>query len=404
MKAVYSPHAQSHKLLRIRRMKGFSIVQVMVAAAMVGGLSLLITKLSKSMLFQSNHSREAATLTALKNEGPPILKDIPTWLARMRSSNSDLNTCIPASGAPTSCPNGTISDASVQAAFPGLKVVSMNLVDFLGSPLAGSESNPLYLDSYGATCTANNCRRFQVIGYFARQNATGNPGAIEFAYKIDSLRTNTESFQFRSELVRIPIGLNWTALSAQCPPVGQPSKTLFIGINADRSPICQAPPPGPSIPNSCPANNVLVPNGSGGVTCAPVPMPAMPAVPSLPWSCAANEVLKSNGSGGAICARPQISCRQLTSGLDGAPAIFCDASQGEFATGGGFSSKNLSNGYSCPGGTMDPTTGNAYPHDFGPTNDGLGVFANFFGYGGTPLVGGDTCGKVTVICCKAITP
>ncbi len=353
----------------------------MVALALAGLLMLSVSQIVSYINNASVQSKSTATLNFLKSQAISIQKDLPSWLEKLRLSNSLLANCIP-SGSVTlfSCPPGGVNDPQITALFSGQIITSVALVDFFQKPLTGTETSPLYLDISGSPCMTTSCQKFSLVGYMARENTSGNPGSIEFAYKIVTFKTQVNEVPTKEVIVRIPVGKNWTDMSGQCPPAGFPKRTLMTGIDSNRIPICIEPPP---IPLSCPPNHILAPNGSGGLMCALIPL-------------------------------PKIVCTVRSSDLSGLgfPGATCQA--GEVLTGGGFKAHNpnvasetFSNcikTYKTPTAVTSETIG--WPDSMEPIGNQLWV--NFWRGQVEPKADGvgntvheyDTCGISYAICCK----
>lgn len=284
------------------RKSGFSLVQVMIAATIAGGLAMAVSRIMVQMNEGGQRAKELATLATLRNQASPILLNLPKWLAKMRATQPSLATCIPVAPGPLyayACPNpvAAIADPEILALVaPGERILSMNLLDASGSALAGTEATPLFYDANGGPCAApaTNCV-FQTVGYFKRLKATGDPEEVTFYYKISRIPNMSKSVPMKPIVVSIAVGEAWkTAAVATTLPACAAGETLV----SDGTPggyTCVPLPTAPVLP-VCTTAEMLVGKSGGGFNCVARPL-------NLP-TCAVGQSLIAKADGTFKCGEP----------------------------------------------------------------------------------------------------
>jgi hypothetical protein len=262
----------------LKNAKGQSLVQVLVATAMLSIVTMGVVTVSQEMNKTNSRAQDSAVLASLRNRLSPVARDIPQWMGRMRSASGLISGCLPDGssaaykGGNFSCPSGinpASLDPQIKALANTLTVSSTPLVDLMGEALAGTEANPLYLDSNGRSCsggaTAGPCR-FVSVGYLIRTNSgtSGNPGAVRFAIRVSKNTNNpaTNNIALKPLYDTIEVGTEWSESPEQCPTgtfkVGYlsngkadcrdpfaaacSSDKVFMGYDSDKKPICLSVP------------------------------------------------------------------------------------------------------------------------------------------------------------------
>ncbi len=208
---------------------GFGLVQVLVAAALIAGLSLVVVQLGKSVGIQQRRSTDVGTLSNIQSKFVLSSDSIPAWITRQRSNSSLVDQCLPNDGRTPACP-GTQRSAlarhgDVLAGIGSAEIVSLPLVDVLGVPLAGSEGHPHFLGLAGVPCgTAIGGCTFQSTGFLVWENSPRGPTNVKFFVKVERnpFALQPEQTPFRARIFDMNVGDLWkqTDASSSC-AVGQ---------------------------------------------------------------------------------------------------------------------------------------------------------------------------------------
>lgn len=217
---------------------GFSIAQVMVAAALVAGLAATVAQLSNNANQASVKTRDASAIASIRAQVAAINQDQMTWLTAQKAAPGNLGACLIVSGSTYSCPAATtVSDTQLLAMRPPAGAISaMSLVSVSGQQLAGSPTAPQYYDANGialsaAVCPATNTNancRFRATGYMIRDVAATNvdPQNVTFVVKLEL--NPTLSTNGTMPFATVYDSINLATLWRQAPP---PCSAGFIGFD-----------------------------------------------------------------------------------------------------------------------------------------------------------------------------
>ena len=264
---------------RLIKKRGFSIVQVLIASAVVAGLALVVVQIAKTLNSSTQKTRDVSTVASLKNLSSTISQDLQSWLKVMRNNSltSPLMNCMPISLSGFDCPSADsppITDPQVTNALPTATVItSVAIVTPTGQQIAGPVSAPQYFDNNGGSCTGTNCR-YRAIGYFLREttDAHSDPGKTAFVIKYERNPTQTS----KGELVLAPtydtiiVNREWTETMPDC-------SSGYVAPSASGTKICYSvaacpQPPVVAVPQMFVGWNTSGPN-AGQAICVNVPIP-----------------------------------------------------------------------------------------------------------------------------------
>lgn len=352
MKTSRMRSSSFYKLHSSNPLYGFAMTEIIMALFAVGIAAFLIAGLMKQLSMLGNKSNQTGVVFEFRNKVNAISKNPEEWLNKMRAAYSDYASCIPDAASVSSnykCPNiyPNIKDEDSlleKAAGPHLHVASSPMIDLLGESLAGSLENPLYLDSNGRTCTAENpaatCPLIST-GFFLRSNnATDqNPGNVRFIVKLQrnlsALAKNPSLGVMKPEYLSIELGAAWSNSSRKTPkgtikvgyladgtprflnPLHSCSNgQIYIGSGADGSAICKNLP-------SCPSGQNASIGTDGNIECSSKTNPCptsqvflgfysgsgQPMCTGITSSCSAPSVqMGLSSEGNAICKEVPTSC------------------------------------------------------------------------------------------------
>lgn len=237
---------------------GFSMVQVIIAAGIVGGLGFTVAQLAKNSNEIAAKARDSATLAALRAQIVPITQDIPSWLTLLRTKD-------PAKSWAANClrdPNPVCPATEVvnDPAIPPGQISRAPLVNALGAPMSGG-ATPLRFDNTGSPCGAGGACRFEATGYIVRQAGE----VIQIALRIQRIAGPGEMPLQSTDVV--DIGTQWKDALPECKPgflaKDATGKTIcyrtalcagseiFGGWKADGSMNCVVPSPPPIAGKDC---------------------------------------------------------------------------------------------------------------------------------------------------------
>lgn len=175
---------------------GMSLMSVIVAIGLAGGLAYMISQLMLSSAKVSRSARITGSLIDLRSEFVLINKDPSFWLTKLRESSATKNIFAPCL---VNTPNPKYKCPSVDEKLfeldPELKKIagafhpaSTPLVDINGEKVAGTIKEPHYMDAEGKACDKNpdQCP-LQSTGFFFRESdsETKSPGTASFVIKIE---------------------------------------------------------------------------------------------------------------------------------------------------------------------------------------------------------------------------
>jgi len=302
---VVNSFVEKNKPASEKRNSGFSIIELVVVCAIVSILSLAIVSLTK---LSSQAMEQAEYKMAIVGESSNVFnlkKDTQSFLKKMRLK-SNISACIPYdpdNKLGRSCPvhnDKLFTDRLLTNKIFGNSVIdttkglsSIDLYDSSGKKIAGTDTNPLYLDRNGAAFNntiplAEQKLRalFKVTGYMTRENQAVNadPGAVNFYYKIEPNDDNKKAPSIRPIVEEISIGESWKTASAQMCPTGK----IQLGHTVSGEAICVDNKP------ACPANKIQAGyTDSGSPRCIEYK------------TCSSGEVALFNGS--------DVTCMQVSS-------------------------------------------------------------------------------------------
>ena len=201
---------------------GMSLMSVIVAIGLAGGLAYMISQLMLSSAKVSRSARITGSLIDLRSQFVLINKDPSFWLTKLRQSPTTKNIFAPCL---VNTPNPKYKCPSVDEKLfeldPELKKIagafhpaSTPLVDINGEKVAGTIKEPHYTDAAGKACDKNpdQCP-LQSIGFFFRESDsdTKSPGTASFVIKIEK----NPSFTLVSETpikptyISLFVGTSW---------------------------------------------------------------------------------------------------------------------------------------------------------------------------------------------------
>lgn len=214
--------------------RGFAILQVLSAAAVVGVLGGTVAYLSGRSTSLSSKLRDKGSYSILKSQSLNLSQDPGYWVVQLRA-DSDIENCLnPDPAGPWTCPaayNPTPADPTITNLASGGKTLStVNLVDMNGTPIAGTASAPLYFDSNGVDSSSSACPggnqnaqcKFQAVGYMIRDNASGDPGNVIFVRKLEQTKhtIKTGSTPLPPVYLQVDVGTKWKSTAGNGLPVG----------------------------------------------------------------------------------------------------------------------------------------------------------------------------------------
>jgi hypothetical protein len=312
--------------------RGFAAAELIVVLAVVGMASLLVGGLFQQVSKLGQKSSQAGAILEVRNKITAIVKNSDAWTNQMRSKIPLYASCIPDEASITagaqvfSCPDVSGS-GDIRQNDPKMNdlvssqyhIVSAPAVDIMGDLIAGSSTEPLYLDLSGKACSGNNAATncfFKSTGYFMRTNSAlnENPGNVLFVIKVErnllSLNVANNGV-FKPEYLIIELGQSWMRSNVKNPP-----GTLRVGYLLDGSPRFVNPT------HTCPNGEVYVGAGSSGAalckalpSCGPGELGVYLGAGSsfgcaMSSACSAGEVHLgfASGTGAAICNASGVSC------------------------------------------------------------------------------------------------
>lgn len=302
---------------RVSSRAGFSLLNVLVATAMLTGSMLLVTNVAK----QSNKLKQGATVNetilSLSQIAASASRNPQMFLAQLRGSihtGAIYAACIPDGSVANprfNCPpvrqSITIRDAELaRMAGSSFHVTSTNLVDTVGRKVTGSDDAPHYLESDGSPCArgAAECP-LMATGYFMRTNqlTSGDPGNIKFVFKL----SQNPAFQavttpFRARYAQVDLGKEWKVVpdSLNGIPSACPTGSVRMGYLSNGMPNCV------NDSMNCPSGQIsLGLDASGQAQCKPIP------------SCGNNEsVVIDSGTNDLVCQNSSPCDKAIFLGYD----------------------------------------------------------------------------------------
>lgn len=240
---------------KIYRKTGFSIIQVLVVAGLLGGLSLVLAQVMNGVSSMMRRQHEAAALTSVQSSVDSLGRKLPQWIAYLRANGTTsawAAKCLPMNPALdydwSTCPVG--GSGLVAATDPKLPVTALlpkhytvALVSLNGDKLAGTVTSPLRVDANGGPCAGAECR-FDIVGFMASQrapNAAPGPGSVQFIVRIQrTTQANQVSQPFSTRYLSLNVGESWTLDSNSSITLGDcPENQVLTGYDANKDPICK---------------------------------------------------------------------------------------------------------------------------------------------------------------------
>jgi len=315
-----------------KTLRGFAMAELIIVFVVMGVAAMLASGLMSQVLKVGQRSAQTGAILELRNRVNIISKNPGPWLERMRAKHAVYSACIPDSNAATfssnvfKCPDVANSDklkdkdsALGKVAGSQLHISSAPIVDYLGEAIAGTEEEPLYLDSSGRVCddpaSSSKCP-FKSTGYLMRTNPSGdqNPGEVRFVVKVEkniASLANANTGLFKPEYLSIELGQTW--MDSKAGGAG----TLKVGYRLDGNPLYV------KAGLSCSGTQVLTGIGMDGkAECKSVPIGCLSGkgmmdplsselVCSQSEECGAGQIFLGHfaGTGEAICSSATMSCQ-----------------------------------------------------------------------------------------------